>query len=196
MADWLAETGPAATLEKIRELLSAPDAHRAGRGRADRALPDHRIRGRSGRHPDRGTRWLRYSRRDMLDPRVLLTLAPELFWFQFIQGDMNRAKAQKIGDTVLRATERLGQVDLQGLHERGAARLEDGEVVWHLGDRLLREGQEYPLASDNGRVWVESAPYIRLGTPATDAERVAFRDAVLATGGRTRTTAAGSSGGS
>ena len=48
--------------------------------------------------------------------------------------------SRTIGDSLIRAADSLGQIDLSMMWGRGAAKLPDGKVVYHLGDRLLVDG--------------------------------------------------------
>ena len=59
----------------------------------------------------------------------------------------------------------LGQVDHSHTVGRGAVRLPDGKVAYHLGDRVLIDGTEHGLNDNSDRVWL-AGPALDLGSPA------------------------------
>ena len=74
----------------------------------------------------------------------------------------------------------MGQVDLARIVGRGAAKLTDGTLAWHLGDRLFVDGDEHPLGGHydkdrkrppglRGHFFV-AEPRIELGEAASDAD--------------------------
>ena len=124
-------------------------------------------------------RILHHTRVSMTSPNTLISLAP-LTWWSAITGQEMEALtpkvAQALGDALLREADRLGQVDLSTIRGRGAVRLSDGSVAYHLGDRVLLNGEEVPL-NRNG-VWL-AEPHVDLAEPATDVQMQAIARAVL-----------------
>ena len=64
------------------------------------------------------------------------------------------------------------------IYGRGAVRLDDGTVAWHLGDRIMINGDEVPL-DNRERIWL-AEPKIELAPSAAQAEVDAAREAILA----------------
>ena len=119
-------------------------------------------------------RVLQQSRESLTTPSTLISLAPQSFWYEQAGSEqLGGATARRLGDGIIRAADQLGQVDLGRITGRGAARLTDGTVVYHLGDRLLIGGKELGLGSQHGgRIWL-AEPRIELGAAAgSDALRV------------------------
>ena len=92
-------------------------------------------------------------------------------------GTMGAGHARIKGAQIVNSADGLGQIDMTSIYGRGAARLPDGEIVWHLGDRLLRDGAELPLNGQE-QVWLAEPP-VRLTDSAGDREILAARDAVM-----------------
>ena len=88
-----------------------------------------------------------------------------------------RPNLGRLGDSLLRAADRLGQVDMSSVYGRGAVRLPGGQIVYHLGDRLLVDGEERSL-DDDEITWM-AEPRIPLSPSATDSERQAMAKAVM-----------------
>ena len=96
----------------------------------------------------------------------LVALAPQVFWCNLSHQDKLTADVcRAIGDSMTRTAAELPQVSRADFMERGAMRLPDGKVVFHLGDRLLTEGRETDLNAEGSHVWL-SGPPLDLGSPA------------------------------
>ena len=109
-------------------------------------------------------------------PGTLISIAPMAFWDQLTGGGsmtLTTKTAQRIGDVLLREADQLGQIDLATIAGRGAVRLENGEVAYHLGDRLFKNGVELPLDNDQ-QAWL-AEPRLELGKAASteDMRRIA-----------------------
>ena len=105
---------------------------------------------------------------------TLIAIAPLAFWSRLTDSDtLGTAQAKKVGDVLLRESDQLGQVDLATIAGRGAVRLENGEVAYHLGDRLFKNGVELPLDNDQ-QAWL-AEPRLELGKAASteDMRRIA-----------------------
>ena len=114
---------------------------------------------------------LEYSRVSMTQPATLIAIAPLVYWAGVMGGDgetLSTAQARKLGDTLLRAADAKGPWDKANSYGRGAVRLPGGQIVYHLGDRLLVDGEERSL-DDDEITWM-AEPGIPLAPPATDAE--------------------------
>ena len=124
-------------------------------------------------------RVLQRSREAMCSANTLVAIAPAVWWHALAGIDsLSVSTARAIGDGLLRASDRMGAVDLTTIYGRGAARTRDRELVWHLGDRILRDGQEYGL-EDSKTVWL-AEPRIDLVESATRDQVEAVMDAVMA----------------
>ena len=96
----------------------------------------------------------------------LIALAPQGFWCNLAYHDkLTDDVARAIGDSMTRTAAELPQVSRADFMERGAVRLPDGKVAYHLGDRLLLAGRELDLNADTSHVWL-SGPPLDLGSPA------------------------------
>ena len=101
----------------------------------------------------------------------LISLAPDVFWRNLASTDkLNSEVCRAFGDSLTRIAAGLGQVDHSHTVGRGAVRLPDGKVAYHLGDRVLIDGVECNLNDNSDRVWL-SGPPMDLGSPAR-ADRV------------------------
>ena len=128
-------------------------------------------------------RVLKQSRESVTQPSTLISIAPLDWWYRLAGAEqLGSTTARRIGDSLLRVADDLGQVDLSRVTGRGAATLDDGTVVFHLGDRLLLNGKEVTLDGLNGldgRIWL-AEPRIELGAPASDDAMRSIAEAVLA----------------
>ena len=96
----------------------------------------------------------------------LRSLAPDTFWHSVSTWDaLTPMVCRQIGGQLIDAASNLAQIDRSTFVERGAIRLPDGKVAYHLGDRLLAEGREMDLNTDTSHVWL-SGPPLDLGSPA------------------------------
>ena len=96
----------------------------------------------------------------------LVALAPQVFWCNLSHQDKLTADVcRAIGDSMTRTAAELPQVSRADFMERGAVRLPDGKVAFHLGDRLLLDGREVDLNAERSHVWL-SGPPLDLGSPA------------------------------
>ena len=117
--------------------------------------------------------WLKHEGQIHVVPRTkitreeeLIALAPRIFWLTLSSTDMlNSQVCKKIGDDITRIAGTLGQVDHSHTVGRGAVRLPDGKVAYHLGDRVLIDGAEVDLNGNSDRVWL-AGPALDLGSPA------------------------------
>ena len=124
-------------------------------------------------------RVLQRTRESLTQPSTLIAIAP-LAWWSGVLGDgetLSTAQSRKLGDSLLRAADRLGQVDMSQVYGRGAVRLTGDQIVYHLGDRLLVKGEERPL-DDDAITWM-AEPKIDLAPSATDEERFNIALAVM-----------------
>ena len=114
-------------------------------------------------------RVLQRTRESMTQPSTLIAIAP-LAWWSGVLGDefTSTSQARRLGDSLLRAADRLGQFDMSRVYGRGAVRLPGGQIVYHLGDRLLVDGEERSL-DDDEITWI-AEPRIALTPSATDME--------------------------
>ena len=179
--DWI-EAGTAAERIKTLRQPYVPDPEDQSTSDKLRANQHYRV---LGLEHGRVVTWLReagcieiFPRGAMISQATLISLAPERFWYaQAGTEQLSPVICRRIGDGLIREADRLGEFDVRNILGRGAARLEDGEVVYHLGDRILRNGQERKLEEVPG-VW-QAEPAIPLATPATDDQLKAARDAIL-----------------
>ena len=109
----------------------------------------------------------------------LIAIAPDVFWRNMASTEkLDAAVCRAIGDTITRTAANLGQVDHARNVERGAVKLPDGKVAFHLGDRVLLDGREIELTDNTDKLWL-SGPRIDLGSGATDAQVKDVARAVL-----------------
>ena len=125
-------------------------------------------------------RVLQRTRESLTQPSTLIAIAP-LKWWSGVLGDdgetLSTNQSRKLGDSLLRAADRLGQVDMSQVYGRGAVRLPGGRIVYHLGDRLLVDGEELSL-DDDEIVWM-AEPRLALTPSATDSQMRAIALAVM-----------------
>ena len=114
-------------------------------------------------------RVLQRTRESLTQPSTLISIAP-LAWWSGVLGDefTSTAQSRRLGDSLLRAADRLGQVDMSKVYGRGAVRLPGRKIVYHLGDRLLVDGEERSL-DDDEITWM-AEPRISLTPSATDVQ--------------------------
>lgn len=111
-------------------------------------------------------------------PSTLIELAPQTWWIQLAGGDvLGSTQARSMGDALIRLADRLGPVDLTRIVGSGAARDDDDRVVYHLGDRLLVDGDERPL-EHGGMIWL-SEPRIALSASAGGNQIRAIAESVM-----------------
>ena len=124
-------------------------------------------------------RVLQRTRESLTQPSTLIAIAP-LMWWTGILGDemLGTSQSRRLGDSLLRAADRLGQVDMSSVYGRGPVRLPGGQIVYHLGDRLLVDGEERSL-DDDEITWM-AEPRIPLAPSATDEQCRAIALAVMA----------------
>ena len=173
VADWL-DRGVEFAKGRISALLQSwplpganvPDDDAAASFVLDRT-PHYVILGNAGDHVafSVASRILLRTRESLTQPATLIALAPLSFWGQHTgTGSLSAGDARALGDALIRAADRIGQVDITTAMGRGAARLQDRSVVYHLGDRLLVDGSEDPLDSVPG-LWI-AEPRVELAASA------------------------------
>lgn len=124
-----------------------------------------------------------FGRAILTQASTLVAIAPQAWWLQAGQSQtMTRDLCMSIGDILIREAERLGRVDLGRIVGRGAHRDEDDRVVWHLGDRLLVDGQEEALRDTEHTIYTEGARVALAPAEecASEGDREAFAEAVMA----------------
>ena len=125
-------------------------------------------------------RVLQRTRESLTQPSTLIAIAPLAWWSGVLGGEgetISTNQSRKLGDSLLRAADRLGQVDMTRVYGRGAVKLPGGQVVYHLGDRLLVDGEERSL-DDDEITWM-AEPALPLAPSATDADSRAMAAAVM-----------------
>ena len=124
-------------------------------------------------------RVLQRTREALCQPNTLIALAPETWWHSISPvANLSRETARRLGDGLIRAADLLGPVDMSTIYGRGAVRTESGEVLWHLGDRILAGEKELTLNDAEG-IWL-AEPRIDLAASASTEEIQAAAEAVLA----------------
>ena len=187
IADWLA-IDQVAALKRVGELLqdyqpADPDAD-AGIPVTDSMAdnPHFRILGLAGDAVAiriRAGRILQRTRESLTQPATLISIAPLAYWARYTEADdVTSAHGRKLGDTLIREADQLGQIDISKIAGRGAARVPSGAVVYHLGDRIFADGREMPLDED-GQPWL-AEPRLELPPPASAKELRTIADAVMA----------------
>ena len=138
---------------------------------------------------------LTVKRKDIFNPNQLRSISGgfEKFWEGLLGGEvLNNRRASDLGSQLLEAADLLPQMDWSKVYGRGAVRLPGGRIVYHLGDRLLVDGEERPLGDetvahvvgkerslDDETVYWTAEPRIPLSDPATDSQRRAVAQAVM-----------------
>ena len=124
-------------------------------------------------------RVLQRTRESLTQPSTLIAIAP-LAWWSGVLGDefTSTRQSRVLGDSLLRAADRLGQVDMALVYGRGAVRLPGDQIVYHLGDRLLVRDDEERSLDDDEITWM-AEPRIALAPSATDADCRAMAAAVM-----------------
>ena len=192
IADWLESDGPVATAARVAAMLvdyvppaDKKDASTEPEVADTDALvtnPHYRVLGFVDDHIAvriSAGRILRRSREAMCGANTLIALAPTRFWHRLGSIDqLTSSAARLLGDALLRAADNLGAIDMTHIYGRGAVRLDDGTVAWHLGDRIMINGDEAPL-DNRERIWL-AEPKIELAPSAAQAEVDAAREAILA----------------
>ena len=118
-------------------------------------------------------------RRDMPTVNALISIAPLEWWCGFYETDKITAdQARAFGSTLIRMADKMGQIDKSLQVGRGAIRLDDGKVAYHLGNRLLIGGHIYALQDDDSRVWL-SEPELSYGDEASAKDTAAIARAVM-----------------
>lgn len=123
------------------------------------------------------------SRESLMNPSTLLALASdEKFWLSLTDGNpLTVVQSRMLGSAIVRQADRMGQVDLHRITGRGAVRTPEGEVLFHLGDRLWRGDGEMSLEdgmTEGGPVF-EADSRLPLGAAATDDEMRAIGESVM-----------------
>ena len=120
-----------------------------------------------------------FRRSSLCEKKSLIGLAPEMFWLRQTEGAFGPQQAVQLGDSLIRAAETLGPFDASALLGRGAAMMEDGVVLWHLGDRLLRpDGTTTETLEYGGQLFIAQPPIVLVDS-ASDAVMREFAEAVM-----------------
>ena len=124
-------------------------------------------------------RVLQRTREKMLHKDTLVAICPDLTWWAGLQGGepLMATNAFILGAFLIQQADRKGQVDMSQVYGRGAVRRPGGKIVYHLGDRLLVDGEEQNL-DDEDVTWM-AEPRIPLAPSATDSECRAIAVAVM-----------------
>ena len=195
VADWLAEDGLVETGKRVGKMLEdfqPPEPAPETPPEPDQpSIPPEAVR--ENEHytivglvgPDiairlkRAGQIIRKGRESMIKPAVLIALASEVWWCQLTGApELSQRTARRIGDTLIREADNIGQVDLSAIRGRGAARLPDGSIAYHLGDRILINGTEQDLDFTTDVHWLAEPPIPLVGS-ATDKQMRAFAEAML-----------------
>ena len=124
---------------------------------------------------------LKESRASLTQPGTLISLAPLEWWDGIEEAPFGPVVCRRLGDALIRAADELGKIDLSRTTARGAVKLKDGRVAFHLGDRLLLDGVEVDLNDLelhlDSRIWV-SDPRVELGDEASDHDMKNIASAV------------------
>ena len=124
-------------------------------------------------------RIMQRARESMTQPSTLIAIAPIAWWVSCTGQELGARQARVIGDGLIRAADSLGQIDLSLAYGRGAVRLPDGTVAYHLGDRLLVAGETLSLDWNADYTWI-AEPAIRMHDSATDEQCWAVAESVMA----------------
>ena len=118
-------------------------------------------------------------RKSFTERSTLIGIAPQVWWCSWTGTDkLSADTAVTIGDSIIREADKLGQVDQSLYWGRGATKLPDGRLAYHLGDRLLIGGSTVDLDSESSLVWL-AEPRIELGQECTDRQAAAIARAVM-----------------
>ena len=194
VADWL-EDGVEPAAERVESLLQPyePDEEDRTEPPADPPPPiegdigqnDHyQILGLDGDAVAiwwaAGGRVLSKSGESLCQPATLISFASQALWCRLADADsLGSATARRIGDSLIRVAEDIGQADLSGRTGTGAVMLKAG-AAFHLGDRKLFDGKEHVLNDRlDGRIWL-AEPRVELGPEASDEEMRAIAESVMA----------------
>ena len=108
----------------------------------------------------------------------LITIAPEEFWTRWKHVDKFTGDvASTLGGLLMREADEKGQYEDEKLG-RGAVRMPNGKIAFHLGDRRLMDGQEYKLDDDETLNW-ETEKRIDLAPQATELQMRALAKAIM-----------------
>ena len=119
------------------------------------------------------------SREQMTQPSVLISLAPEVWWCSLTGADQLSARiSRSIGDSIIRIADSIGQIDTTRVVGRGAVRMADGSIAYHLGDRLWSNGKAHGLDWGTDFIWL-AEPAVALAKPATDEQMRAAATAFM-----------------
>ena len=121
------------------------------------------------------------TRQSLCTRSQLIAIAPDHnWWITKLQCDaLSNGVALVAGGGLLRLADRLGQIDVSRVLNRGATRNDRGEIVWHLGDRLIVNNTEHDLNYADGNIYV-SGPAIELGGEALDpVKRAELADVLM-----------------
>ncbi len=189
IADWLADVGPADTAALVREMLTdfeppatEPPPAAAPDTDAIRDNPHYSIIGLDGSsiaiRLKAAGQIIRRTREQMVQPSTLIAMAPESWWCSLTGApELATRTSRSIGDSLIRAADSMGQIDLNSIWGRGAVRMADGVVAYHLGDRVLISGEERGLDMP-GVHWLAEPPIVLSGS-ASDAQMRALGEALL-----------------
>ena len=206
VADWLEQDGAEAAAAKIADLLvdygpdlsdkTEPPNPPPPKPPIDGDIvsnPHYRLLGLAG---EQVAFWvdgqvMLKTRESLMKVDTLYALARATFLCRLAETEVfGSSAARRVGDSLLSCAIKIGQVDLTAITGRGAFRLPNGMVGYHLGDRLLVNGEITPLARDYslgdespdpfaGRYFV-AQPRIELATQATERQMRDAAEALMA----------------
>ena len=111
--------------------------------------------------------------------QTLVAIAPMVWWCGWAGiEELTKKQALIIGDSFIRAAGTMSQWDSSLAFGRGAARLPDGRIGYHLGDRLLIDGQERSIKDERSLVWLAETR-IDMVEDATERQTSAMARAVM-----------------
>ena len=119
------------------------------------------------------------SREACCSPNTLIAIADRMWWAGLREGrelDMNGSRA--LGSDLIRIAERKGPVDMDLVRERGALRMPDGQICYHLGDCALDAQGRIRSFDELEGIWIP-APKVALSEPASAVEKQAVMDALM-----------------
>ena len=127
-------------------------------------------------------RILYFNRGALTQPSSLISIYPRRDWWLNLSSRdaLNAPVCQQIGGTLISIADGVGQIDPSAFVGRGFFRGPDRKPIWHLGDRLQRDGKTMGLGDLKGVIPLAGPPIHLHPEKAThdDTRRVA--DAVLA----------------